>query len=210
MISLVVDSFQVKSSCTSLINGCFPATSFLTNCPPRMTPRSSSRWIISLLCREIETYLFDPCTKRSCMKGSIGQKSRIREGPSIRIWSHAVALVHIEAHRGAFRTHPVAYRFIETRLAGRMCVDPGGFARIWMLWQVPSEKHCGRMRPDPPGSHESLDVLGSCRIKMSFRLSSSLLNGIVYFVQRCPSKSCLRVTLGLRGQILQKEKICQY
>jgi hypothetical protein len=43
---------------------------------------------------------------------------------------HAVALTRIEADRGAFRTHLGAYQFIETRLAGTIWVDPGGFARI--------------------------------------------------------------------------------
>jgi len=36
-----------------------------------------------------------------------------------------------KSKRIAFRTHPGAYQFIvETRLAGRIQADPGGFARI--------------------------------------------------------------------------------
>jgi len=148
------------------------------------------------------------------MKGSIGQKSRIREGPSIRIWSHAVALVHIEGHRGAFRTHPVAYWFIETRLAGRMCVDPGGFASIWMLWQVPSEKHCGRMRPDVPGSRESLWDAAWCAgflpykdvIQVEFK--STQRNRV--FCPTVPLKILSSCHAWIAWTNLQKEKICQY
>jgi hypothetical protein len=110
---------------------------------------------------------------------------------------HTVALTRIEADRGAFRTHLGAYQFMKTRLAETIRVDPGGFARIWMLSQVLFDKQCDQIRAEiyrkihirvnccgiPP------DALGSCHIKMLFRSSSSLLNRILYFVQWCPSNS---------------------
>jgi len=56
------------------------------------------------------------------MKGSIGQKSQIRE-----VHPDAGRCGRIEAHQGASRTHLGAYQCIETGLAGRMRADPGGF-----------------------------------------------------------------------------------
>jgi len=115
----------------------------------------------------------------------------------------AVACGRIDPHRSGsrriphrFRTHLGTYQFIETCLAGTIQVDPGGFARILMLWQVLSDKQCGRIRAETYFQiHIRVnccgmrpDALGSCHIKMLFRSSSSLLNRILYFVQWCPSK----------------------
>jgi hypothetical protein len=82
-------------------------------------------------------------------------------------------------------------------LAGTIWVDLGGFARIWMLWQVLSDKQCGWIQAETYFKiHICVncwgmrpDALSSCHIKMLFRLSSSLLNQILYFVQWCPSNS---------------------
>jgi len=90
------------------------------------------------------------------MKGSIGQKSQIREvHPDA---GSAVALARIDAHLGA-------YQFIETRLAGRMRADPGGFECYGKFSQINNARmrgetyckihirvnRCG-MRPDGLGS----------------------------------------------------------
>ena len=87
------------------------------------------------------------------MKGSIGQKSQIRE-----VHPDAGRCGRIGPHRSASRRIPHASGCISIHRNSFGREDPDGFARILMLWQVLLDKQCGRMRPDPPGCRRKHSV----------------------------------------------------